>query len=128
VTFAAFAASDAVNSTASIAAAPVDGSAAIAFGRTAMIGVPVFTVACTVIAPPKLACVATGAPPSPAVTSMASVSTPDPVLTASRPAISLPSVVAAISTAAGAVDATSCASSSAAGATTYPAKSGEPAT
>ena len=40
VTFAAFAASDAVNATASTAAAPGDGSAATEFGRTAMIGVP----------------------------------------------------------------------------------------
>ncbi len=52
------------------------------------------------------------------MTLTASVSTPDPVLTASRPAISLPSVVPATSTAAGDADPTSCASSSAAGATT----------
>ena len=89
-----------------------------AFGRTAMIGVPVRTVECTVIEPPKFGCSATGAPSAPAVTLTASVSTPDPVLTASRPAISLPSVVPATSTAAGDVGATSCASSSAAGATT----------
>ena len=83
-----------------------------------MIGVPFFTVECTVIAPPKFGWSASGAPSVPAVTSTASVSTPDPVLTASRPAISLPSVVPAISTAAGDADATSEASSSAAGATT----------
>jgi hypothetical protein len=58
----------------------------------------------------------------------ASVSTPELVLTASRPAISLPSVVPATSTAAGEADATSEASSSAVGATTYPEKSAESAT
>ena len=102
------AASDAVNGTASTAAAPGDGSAVIALGRTAMTGVPAFTVEWTVIAPPKFGCSATGAPSGPAVTLTASVSTPDPVLTASRPAISLPSVVPATSTAAGDAAATSC--------------------
>ena len=82
-----------------------------------MIGVPFVTRECTVIAPPKFGCSASGAPSSPAVTLTASVSTPEFVLTASRPAISLPSVVPATSTAAGAFSATSCASSSAAGAT-----------
>ncbi len=82
-----------------------------------MIGVPFLTVECTVIEPPKFGCCANG-PLSPEVTSTASVSTPDPVLTASRPAISLPSVVPAISTATGDFSPTSCASSSAAGATT----------
>ncbi len=70
------------------------------------------------IEPPKFGCSATGLPSSPAVTLTASVSTPEFVLTASRPAISLPSVVPATSTAAGDTAATSCASSSAAGATT----------
>src|SRR5579863_944248 len=90
-TWAALAASDAVNATASTAAtsAPADGSGVIAFGRTAMIGVPARTVEWTVIEPPKLGCSATGAPSGPAVTLTASVSTPEFVLTASRPAISL---------------------------------------
>ena len=50
----------------STAAAPGDASALIAFGRTAMIGVPARTVECTVIEPPKFACAATGAPSAPA--------------------------------------------------------------
>ena len=82
-----------------------------------MTGVPFVTRECTVIAPPKFGCSTAGAPPAPAVTLTASVSTPEFVLTASRPAISLPSVVPATSTAAGDLAATSCASSSAAGAT-----------
>src|SRR6201996_3042710 len=127
-TVAALAASDAEKETASTAAAPADASGEIAFGRTAMIGVPALATECTVIAPPKFGCSATGAPSGPAVTLTASVSTPEPVLTASRPAISLPSVVPAISTAAGDTEATREASSSAAGATTYPAKSAESAT
>src|SRR6516162_4917806 len=120
VIFAAFAAADAVNDTGTSSAAPgcAAGAAVTAFGRTAMTGVPLLTLACTVMAPPKLACSATGAPSSPAVTSTASVSTPESVLTASRAAISLPSAVPATSTAAGDLSATSCASSSALGATT----------
>src|SRR5215470_16011990 len=114
----AFAASDSVTVTGETSAAPAAGSAVIAFGRTAMIGVPLTTRECTVIAPPKFGCSATGAPSSPATTLTASVSTPEAVLTASRPATSLPSRVPAISTAAGAFSATSEASSSAAGATT----------
>ena len=100
VTAAPFAASDAANSTASTTAAPGDGSGVTALGRTAMIGVPVRTVEWTVTEPPKFGCSATGLPSSPAVTLTASVSTPEFVLTASRPAISLPSVVPATSTAA----------------------------
>ena len=107
-----------MNATASTAAAAGEASAATEFGRTAMIGVPVFTVEWTVTAPPKFGCSRHRRAVAPAVTSTASVSTPDPVLTASRPAISLPSVVPAISTAAGDADPTSEASSSAAGATT----------
>src|ERR1700733_10920166 len=117
VILAALAASDAVNATASTAAAPADGSGETAFGRTAMTGGPARTVDCTVIEPPNFGCSATGAPSGPATTLTASVSTPDPVLTASRPAISLPSVVPATSTAAGDTCATSWASSSAVGAT-----------
>ena len=98
-------------------AAPGDGSALTAFGRTAMTGVPLVTLECTVIAPPKFGCSTAGAPSSPAVTPVASVRIPEFVLTASRPAISLPSVVPATSTATGDFSATSCASSSAAGAT-----------
>ena len=62
VTFAVFAASLAANSTATISAAPGDGSALTAFGRTAMMGVPLVTFECTVIAPPKFGCSATGVP------------------------------------------------------------------
>ena len=71
----------------------------------------------TMMAPPKMDCSATG-PSSPGVRSTASVSTPEPILTASRPAISLPSPVAGTSTAAGDACATSAASTSAAGAAT----------
>src|SRR5215470_12287724 len=97
-------------------AAPGDGagSGAIAFGRTATIGIPARTRDCTMMAPPKIDCSAT----SPSSRPTASVSTPDPVLTASRPAISRPSAVLATSTAAGDFSATSAASSSALGATT----------
>src|SRR6202044_3323853 len=48
-TRAAFAASEAVNATASTTAAPGDGSGEIALGRTAMTGVPARTVECTVM-------------------------------------------------------------------------------
>ena len=79
---------------------------------------PLFTVEWTLTEPPKLACDTTAEPSGPAATSTASVSTPAPVLTASRPATSLPSGDPAMSTAAGEAEATSCASSSAFGATT----------
>src|SRR5262249_18715788 len=87
-----------VNSTVtgSSAAAPGDTSGATAFGRTATIGMPAVTFDLTMMAPPKMDCSATG-PPSPGVRSTASVSTPEPVLTASRPATSLPSAVAGTS-------------------------------
>ena len=64
-----------------------------------MIGVPVVTVERTIVPPPKTCCSAV-TPPS-AVTSIASVISPEPVLSASRPAISLPSALEATSTAAG---------------------------
>ncbi len=89
------------------------GSGVIAFGRTVMIGVPVLTLDFTTIAPPKIDCSATRPSPMPT----ASVISPEPVLTASRPAISLPSAVLASSTAAGELEATRLASSSAFGAT-----------
>ena len=101
----------------SISAAAGAGSAATELGRTATIGVPVRTVDWTLIAPPKMDCSATR-PPSPAVSPTASVITPEPILTASRPATSLPSPVAASSTAAGDFCPTSPASTSATGATT----------
>jgi hypothetical protein len=83
-----------------------------------MIATPLLTVAWTLTDPPKLACDTSADPSGPAVTSTASVSTPAPALTASRPATSLPSAVPAMSTAAGDTEATSWASSSAFGATT----------
>src|ERR1700730_8380617 len=87
VTAAPLAASDAANYTASTTPAPGDASGVTAFGRTAIIGVPARTVEWTVIDPPKFGCSATGAPSGPAVTLTASVSTPDPSLTATRRAI-----------------------------------------
>ena len=69
------------------------------------------------VAPPKMDCSATG-PSSPGCRSTASVSTPESILTASRPATSLPWAVPASSTSAGDFSLTSWASSSAAGATT----------
>jgi hypothetical protein len=79
-----------------------------------MIGVPVPTLACAMMPPPKIECSAT----RPSVTSTTSVRTPEPVFTASRPATSLPSAVAETSTAAGAFSFTSWASRAAFGATT----------
>ena len=73
------------------------------------IRVPVVTLDFTTTAPPKMDCSATG-PSSPGVRYAASVSTPEPILTASRPATSLPSAVAGTSTAAGDACATSAAS------------------
>ena len=89
-----------------------------AFGRTVMTASAPLTVEWTVTEPPKFGLRHQAAPSGPAVTLTASVSTPAPVLTASRPATSLPSVDPASSTAAGDAGATSCASSSAVGATT----------
>ena len=40
------------------------GSAATEFGRTVMIGVPVLTAECTIVAPPNTDCSATIFPPS----------------------------------------------------------------
>ncbi len=71
-----------------------------------MIGVPVVTVERTTVEPPNTGCSAVMDAPS-AVTSVASVSTPEPVLMASRAAISLPSAPEASSTAAGLLSATS---------------------
>src|SRR5271165_2527987 len=56
VTVAVFAAPDAANETATSSAAPCDGSALTAFGRTAMMGVPLVTRDQAVIAPPKFGC------------------------------------------------------------------------
>ena len=81
-------------------------------------GVPRVTREWTIVAPPKIDCSATGLPSAPGVRSTASVSSPEPVLTASLAAISLPSAVPATSTSAGDFSRTSWASSSAAGATT----------
>ena len=55
MTFAARAASEAANSTGVRSAAPSAGSAAMAFGRTVMIGRPLFTFECTLTEPPKFA-------------------------------------------------------------------------
>ncbi len=116
---AALAASLSSTTAGSTAAAPAAGSGAAEFGRTATIGVPLRTRDCTMMAPPKMDCSATGPDPSSAgVRSTASVSTPEEILTASRPAISLPSGVAATRTAAGDAWLTRDASTSAAGATT----------
>jgi len=102
VTRAALAASLSSTPAGSSAAAPAAGSGAAEFGRTATIGVPLRTRDWTMIAPPKMDCSATGPEPSSAgARPTASVSTPEEVVTASRPAISLPSGVAATRTAAG---------------------------
>jgi hypothetical protein len=103
--------------TGEISAAPVFGSGATAFGRIATIGVPRLTREWTMVAPPKMDCSATG-PSSPGCRSTASVSTPESILTASRPATSLPWAVPATSTSAGDFSRTSWASSSTAGAVT----------
>ena len=73
------------------------GRGATEFARTVITGTPVLTLDCTVIEPPKMLCVAV---PS-AATPIASVSTPLPILNASRAAISLFSAVDDTSTAAG---------------------------
>ena len=102
--------------TAASSAAPGAGSGATALGRIATIGVPRLTRECTIVAPPKMDCSATGFPSSPSVRSTASVSTPESVLTAARQAISLPSAVPASRTSAGDFSWTSWASSAAVGA------------
>jgi hypothetical protein len=89
-----------------------------------MIGVPAVTFDFTTIDPPKIDCSAVRLSSSP----VASMITPELVLTASRPAISLPSPVPGSSTAAGDWLATRLASASATGATTYPVKSSPSAT
>jgi hypothetical protein len=87
-----------------------------------MIGVPVVTLDDTIVEPPNTCCSAAG-PPSPAVTSVASVMTPEPVFSASRAAISLPSALEVSSTAAGDAASTSWARTSAVGATRCPVTS-----
>ena len=117
MTFAVFAASLAAKVTGTICAAAGAGSALTAFGRTAMTGVPLRDPGVHGDRAAEVRLLDCRRRAAPAVTLTASVSTPEFVLTASRPAISLPSVVPATSTAAGDLAATSCASSSAAGAT-----------
>ena len=73
------------------------GSGAMEFGRTVMIGTPVRTLDRTTVDPPKTLWVAWRS----AETSTASVMTPEPSRTASRPATSLPSAVLDTSTALG---------------------------
>jgi hypothetical protein len=90
VILAFFADSEMLTSTFSTTAAPSAGSGVAELGLTVMIGVPLVTCALTVKLPANTDCVVCG-PPSPATTSTASVISPDPVLTASRPATSLPS-------------------------------------
>ena len=85
-------------------------------GRTVMIGVPRTTWLCTVQLPARTDCVATG-PPSPAVTSTASVTIPESRRTAARAAISVPSGPAVTSTAAGDDRRTTATSASTFGAT-----------
>ena len=97
-----------------MAASPAAASGATALGRMATIGVPRRTRECTIVPPPKTDCSATG-PSSPGCRSTASVSTPESILTASRPAISLPCAFPATRTSAGLFSLTSWASSSAAG-------------
>lgn len=101
-----------VNETGTCSAAPAEASGAYEFGRTVTTGTPVPIFDCTVIAPPKICCVA----PSPS-TATALVSTPEPILNASRAATSLFSAVDGISTAAGDECPTTAARASAFGAT-----------
>ena len=75
-----------------------------------MTGWAVFAFASTEYAPPNALCVTDSGP-----TATASLSSPDPVRTASRPAISWPSADVPIRTAAGETDSTSPASTSTSG-------------
>jgi hypothetical protein len=117
VILALFADSEMVTANSSALPAPSTCSGAAEFGFTVMTGVPEVTLACTLKLPANTLCVVTGAPPSPAWTSTASVIRPEPVLTARRAATSLPSPPEGSSTAAGEVFSTSWASASALGAT-----------
>ena len=122
VTLAAFAASLTVTANASTAPAAGRRLSGTELGFTAMIGVPLVTVAVTVYEPANTDCVVS-TPCSPARTSTASVMRPDSVLMARRAAISLPEALLGMSTAAGFTFSTSAARISACGATRYAADS-----
>ena len=73
------------------------GTGGVEFGRTVKIGVPLVTLECTTVLPPKTLCVAMPSAEIP----IASVITPELILIAKRPAVSLPSALDAMSTALG---------------------------